>query len=46
MNFNFGITAESAVKNVRRPLAPWNIYDVKFMGCEVKEFKGKIVKNY
>ena len=41
MNFNFGITAESAVKNVRRPLAPWNIYDVKFMGCEVKEFKGK-----
>lgn len=39
--FNFGISAESAVRNTRRPLAPWNIYDVKFMGCSVKEFDGK-----
>lgn len=41
MAFNFGISAESAVRNTRRPLAPWNIYDVKFMGCEIKEFAGK-----
>lgn len=39
--FNFGISAESAVRNTRRPLAPWNIHDVKFMGCEIKEFSGK-----
>ena len=41
MNFNFGLSTESSVRNTRRPLAPWNIYDVKFTGCEVKEFKGK-----
>jgi len=41
MAFNFGISAESAVRNTRRPLAPWNIHDVKFMGCEIKEFSGK-----
>lgn len=41
MAFNFGISAESAVRNSRRPLAPWGIYDVKFMGCEVREFAGK-----
>lgn len=41
MAFNFGISADSAVRNTRRPLAPWNIYDVKFTGCEIKEFDGK-----
>mgnify|MGYP003309284445 CR=1 FL=1 len=39
--FNFGISKESAVKSVRPQLKPWNIYDVKFMGCEVREFAGK-----
>ena len=38
MAFNFGISADSAVRNTRRPLTPWNIHDVKFMGCEIKEF--------
>lgn len=41
MAFNFGISADSAVRNSRRPLSPWGIYDVKFMGCEVREFAGK-----
>lgn len=41
MAFNFGISADSAVRNTRRPLIPWNIHDVKFMGCEIKEFDGK-----
>ena len=41
MAFNFGISTESAVRNSRRPLAPWGIYDVKFVGCEVREFAGK-----
>ena len=39
--FNFGISKDSAVKTVRPQLKPWNIYDVKFMGCEVREFAGK-----
>lgn len=39
--FQFGISADSAVRNTRKPLAPWNIYDVKFKGCEIKEFDGK-----
>lgn len=39
--FNFGISKESAVRSVRPQLKPWNIYDVKFMGCEVREFPGK-----
>ena len=39
--FNFGISKESAVKSVRPQLKPGNIYDVKFMGCEVREFAGK-----
>ena len=39
--FNFGISKESAVKTVRPQLKPWNIYDVKFVGCEVREFAGK-----
>lgn len=37
---NFAISKESAVRNVRRQLAPWNIYDVTFVGCEIREFKG------
>lgn len=37
---NFAISKESAVRSVRRQLAPWNIYDVTFVGCEVREFKG------
>ena len=41
MAFNFGISAESAVRNTRRPLAPWEIHDVKFTGCEIREFDGK-----
>ena len=39
MNFNF--SAESAVRNTRRPLAPWGIYKVKFTGAEISTFKGK-----
>lgn len=39
--FNFGISAESAVRNTRRPLSPWNIHDVEFKGCEIREFVGK-----
>ena len=39
--FNFGISKESAIKTVRPQLKPWNIYDVKFVGCEVREFAGK-----
>lgn len=39
--FNFGISKESAVKTIRPQLKPWNIYDVKFLGCEVREFSGK-----
>lgn len=41
MGFNFSLSNESAVRNVRRPLAPWEIHDVKFMGVELKEFAGK-----
>lgn len=41
--FNFGISKESAVRTTKQQLKPWNIYDVKFIGCEVREFKG--VKN-
>ena len=37
---NFAISKESAVRSVRRQLAPWNIYDVTFVGCEIREFKG------
>lgn len=39
--FNFGISKESAVRTVRPQLKPWNIYDVNFVGCEVREFAGK-----
>lgn len=41
MAFSFGISADSAVRNPRRALAPWGIYDVKFKGCEIREFDGK-----
>ena len=37
---NFGFSSESAVRNTRRPLAPWGIYKVKFTGAEISEFKG------
>lgn len=39
--FNFGISAESAVRNTRRPLSAWNIHEVEFKGCEIREFDGK-----
>jgi hypothetical protein len=39
--FNFGISKDSAVKTVRPQLKPWNIYDVKFMGCEIAEGTSK-----
>lgn len=41
MAFNFKIPAESAVRNTRRPLSPWNIHDVEFKGCEIREFSGR-----
>ena len=41
MAFNFGISAESAVKSSRRPLSAWNIHEVEFKGCEIREFAGK-----
>ena len=41
MSFNFAISSDSAVRNSRRPLAPWEIYDVKFKGAEIREFNGK-----
>lgn len=41
MAFNFGISADSAVRNVRKSLSPWQIHDVKFTGCEIREFDGK-----
>lgn len=37
MAFNFGISAESAVKSSRRPLSAWNIHEVEFKGCEIRE---------
>ena len=41
MSFNFAISSDSAVRNSRRPLAPWEIHDVKFKGAEIREFNGK-----
>ena len=41
MSFNFAISSDSAVHNSRRPLAPWEIHDVKFKGAEIREFNGK-----
>lgn len=40
-NLSFAITTDSAVRNTRRPLAPWGIYDVQFKGAEIREFQGK-----
>lgn len=39
-NFDFGSTP--AVSNSKKRLAPWDIYKVKFNGCEIREFDGKI----
>lgn len=39
--FNFGISKESAVKTAKPQLKPWDIYDVTFIGCGVREFAGK-----
>lgn len=41
MAFNFGIDDKPVVRNTRQQLKPWNIYDVKFTGCEIREFDGK-----
>lgn len=38
-DFNFG--SESAVSNSKKRLAPWDIYKVRFNGCEISEFDGK-----
>ena len=39
-DLNFGFSSTSAVRNTRRPLAPWGIYKVKFTGAEIATFKG------
>ena len=39
-NMNFGFSSASAIRNTRRPLAPWGIYKVKFTGAEIATFKG------
>lgn len=39
-DMNFGFSSTSAVRNTRRPLAPWGIYKVKFTGAEIATFKG------
>ena len=39
--FNFGITADSAVRNIRKQLTPWEIHTVKFIGCTLNSFQGK-----
>lgn len=41
MSFNFGLSAESAVRSTIRPLAPWEIHDVEFKGAEIRKFQGK-----
>ena len=41
MAFNFNIDEKPAVRSTRQQLKPWNIYDVKFTGCEIREFNGK-----
>lgn len=35
--FNFGISKDSAVRTAKQQLKPWNIYNVKFVGCEIAE---------
>lgn len=39
-DMNFGFSSASAIRNARRPLAPWGIYKVKFTGAEIATFKG------
>lgn len=39
--FNFGISADSAVRNIRKQLTPWEIHTVKFTGCNINSFQGK-----
>jgi hypothetical protein len=39
--FNFGFGDNSAVRTSKPTLAPWDIYDVEFKGCEIREFPGK-----
>ena len=39
--FNFGMDSSSAVRTAKPQLKPWNIYDVKFTGCEIREFNGR-----
>lgn len=41
MAFNFNIDTKPVVRNTRQQLKPWNIYDVKFTGCEIREFDGR-----
>lgn len=41
MSFNFAISSDSAVRNTRRLLTPWEIHDVKFKGAEIREFNGR-----
>ena len=41
MAFNFNIDDKPVVRNTKQQLKPWNIYDVKFTGCEIREFDGK-----
>ena len=41
MSFNFGLSAESAVRSTVRPLTPWEIHDVEFKGAEIRKFQGK-----
>ena len=35
--FNFGISNESAVRTSKAQLKPWEIHDVKFIGCEISK---------
>ena len=39
--FNFGISNESAVRTSKAQLKPWEIHDVKFIGCEIVEGTSK-----
>ncbi len=41
MSFNFGLSAESAVRSTIRPLAPWEIHDVEFKGAEIRNSRVK-----
>lgn len=39
--FNFGFGDGPAVRTSKPTLAPWDIYDVEFKGCEIRELAGK-----